>query len=224
MFSRLFAWRRVRDSNYNFFTLSGLADAAPSKETSAAEAPTEEASAEEAPAAPEVSAVRKPRKEWVYAAGGLCLVLLCLLLLNGIAKGLAKAKKAEIVVTPSSEVAYLVPFGDDADDGHYGWDVDFAFENRSDVPFTPEKIVSYFYTGDELFYTLTSPYEDLQPWMGNDKLLKSNSPLIWPIGSDWLFLTSCTVTIYGVDDNGHRIEASTTVQYSQEHADQVEGQ
>lgn len=210
--------------NYNFFTLSGLADAAPSEEASAEETPTEEASAEEAPAAQEGSAVRKPRREWVYAAGGLCLVLLCLLLFNGIAKGLSKAKKAEIVVTPSTEVAYLVPFGDDADDEHYGWTVDFAFENRSDVPFTPEKIVGYYYTGDELFIALTASYEDFQPWMGNDKLLKSNSPLRLPFGSDWLFLTHCTVTIYGVDDNGHSIEASATVQYSQEHADQVEGQ
>lgn len=158
------------------------------------------------------------------ALGGLCLILLCLLLFIGIGQRMSKSKKAEIVVTPSTNIAYLVPFDEDADNGHYGWRVDFAFENRSDVPFTPEKIVGYYYCGDELEIPISVSYEDIWPWMGNDKLLKSNSPLNWPFNADILHLTHLTVTIYGVDDNGHQIEASATVQYSQEYADTVAGQ
>lgn len=210
---------------HNFFVVDGLTDAAPTEEESAEAAPADtapavEEAAEEAPAdtAPETSAVRKPRKGYLYVAGGLCLIVLCLLLFTG------KTKQAEIVVTPSTEIAYLVPFDEDADNGHYGWKVNFTFENRSDVPFTPEKIVGYYYCGDELAVPVSVSYEDIWPWMGNDKLLKSNSPLNWPFGADILYLTHLTVTIYGVDDNGHQIEASATVQYSQEYADAVEGQ
>lgn len=184
----------------------------------------EEKSAVDTSAVLGISARCKHRRGWLYVAGGVCLVVLFLLLMFVIRAVSAKNQRAEIVVTPSTTVAYLVPFDEDADNGHYGWKVDFAFENRSDVPFTPEKIVGYYYCGDELVIPISMSYEDIWPWMGNDKLLKSNSPLNWPFGADILHLTHLTVTIYGVDDNGHKIESSATVQYSQEYADAVEGQ
>lgn len=213
--------------NYNFFTVEGLTE----------DAPVEDVPADEAPAVPKTPTVRKHNKGWLYAAGGLCLLLLCLFLSTGIVHRLsdetakdgqttleAKDKRAEIVVTPSTKVAYLAPFGENDGKVGYGWDANFSFENRSDVPFTPEKVVGYFYRGDELCLEATVPYEQLRPWMGNDKLLKINDPLNWPFGTDQLYLTHLTVTIYGIDDNGNRIEASATVQYSQEYADAVEGQ
>lgn len=155
----------------------------------------------------------KHRREWLYAAGGVCLVVLFLVLMFVIRAVSAKNQRAEIVVTPATTVEYLVPFDEDADNGHYGWKVDFAFENRSDVPFTPEKIVGYYYCGDKLEIPISMSYEDIWPWMGNDKLLKSNSPLNWPFGADILHLTHLTVTIYGVDDNGHkyRIQRNSSI-------------
>ena len=215
--------------NYNFFTVEGFAEVIP-----AADAP-----ADKAPAAPRDA--RRRGRGWLYAAGGLCLLCLCLFLMAGIvqkpsgdnaeaghsptdarsANGVTYSKdaRAEIVVTPATEVAYLTPFGPDSNTTGYGWDVNFTFENRSDVPFTPEKVVASFYSGSELSGMITLPYEQLRPWMGNDKLLSINDPLNWPFGTDQLYLTHLTVTIYGTDDNGNRIESSATVQYSQEYAD-----
>lgn len=200
----------------------------------------EEPATEEEPAAEETEEQqppqgRRPGKVWLLAIGMLCLAALCVVLLlrgadqpsdepekvqpSAAQTAYAPSARADIVITPSKTVAYLEPFHPESGQNAYGWDVNFTFENRSDVPFTPEKIVGYFYKGDELYSTLTVPYEDFRPRMANDKLLNSNDPLDWSFGTDQLYFTHLTVAIYGVDDHENEIEASVTVQYSQKYAD-----
>lgn len=210
--------------HYNFFTVADLDTKGNTTETSSEVTDTiSEVYAEEASATQKIPTAHNDRKRWLYVAGGACLILLCVFLLTWIIPKTSnenqfKDQQAKLVVTPTTKVAYLAPFGDD---GGYGWNVDFTFANESDVPFTPEKIVASYYSGDELRIEIPVPYEQLRPWMGNDKLLQGDAPLNWPVGANWLELTHVTVAIYGVDDNGNRIEASETVQYSQEYADSV---
>ena len=227
--------------SYNFFTVEGLADAAPQEEAHDEATPEGEASSEDAPEneTPATPAVRKRNRGWLYAAGGLCLLLIVLLLSSAVVKGrnseaerggermygaaYTADDRAEMVVTPDTEVAYLVLFNKNGDGEKYGWTVNFTFENRSDVPFTPDRVVARYYCGDKLHMAITVGYDELRPWMGNDKLLSINDPLNWPFGTDQLYLTHITVTIYGTDDNGNRLEASATVQYLKEYADGVQG-
>lgn len=202
--------------SFNFFAVEGLTEV-PSA------APQEPENTPNPPA---------PRRGWgwLYALGCLCLLALCLILLSwrmeksageGVNEGKSAAEtetpaptSAEIVVTPSKTVAYLDEFGEKG----WGWDVNFVFENRSDVPFTPDRVVGYFYEDDELRGVATVTYEQLRPHMGNDKLLRINDPLEWPFGTDQLYLTHMECVIYGTDDYGNELQASATVQYSQEYA------
>ncbi len=218
--------------NYNFFTVEGLADTAPAEEISAKETP-----ANETPVTPEMPPARKHSKGWMYAAGGLCLLVLCLFLLSGIMKKTsddiardkqsvtetagAKSERAEIVVTPSNTVVYLQNFTPDSGKIGRGWSVDFSFENKSDVPFNIEKIVYYYYQDGVVRSYGEVPFEDLRHLMSNDKLLNINDPLVFGFGTDHLQYTDFKCTICGTDDNGHYIEASATVHYSKEYADAV---
>lgn len=130
---------------------------------------------------------------------------------------------AEIVITPSDEVAYLDIIAVEEGIPVYGWHVDFLFENRSAIPFTIEKIVGNYYDNDTLCAVIPVRYRDLRPHMKHDKLLNTDGPLEWSFSSDQLYMTHMICTIYGTDDNGNKLEVSTTVQYSQISADVAEG-
>lgn len=216
--------------NFNFFTVMGLEEA-----DSAEKAPAVEENA-----APETSPVRNRSRLWLYAAGGLCLLVLCLLMTSDLWKkpsdpgenedipAIQTAAEntgcAEIVVTPSKTIAYLDDFAVDSDSPGYGWDVTFSFENRSDIPFSIEKIVGNYYENEDLRFSVPVRYEELRPLMSNDKLLNINDPLEWGFATNQLYLTHIVVTIYGTDDNGNRIEASASAQYSQTTAEEVKSQ
>ena len=85
------------------------------------------------------------------------------------------AARAEIrkAPPPLSPVAYL-----EADD-EIGdcWRVTFAFQNESDVPFTPDHAVALFCEGDRIDDKIHLSYDDVRPWMDNDSLRKQDSPL-----------------------------------------------
>ena len=130
---------------------------------------------------------------------------------------------ADIVITPSDEVAYLDIIAVEDGTPVYGWHVDFLFENRSDIPFAIEKIVGYYYENDTLHAVIPVRYKDLRPHMKHDKLLNTDGPFEWSYSSDQRYMTHMICTIYGTDDNGNKIEVSTTVQYSQTSADAAEG-
>ena len=218
--------------NYNFFTVEGLADTAPAEEDAAKEMP-----ADETPVTPEMPPVRKRSRGWMYAAGGLCLLALCLFVLSGIMKkpsddaaqdkhsvaetASVKSDRAEIVVTPSDTIVYLQNFAPDSGKRGRGWSVDFSFENKSDVPFNIEKIVYYYYQDGAVRNYGEVPFSDIRHLMSNDKLLSINDPLVFGFGTDHLYYTDFKCTICGTDDNGNYIEASATVHYSKEYADAV---
>lgn len=153
------------------------------------------------------------RSVWILAAVGLCLLVLCLLPV------LIKRPAAEIVVTPATTTAYLMEIEQPSGEKWVGWDVNFVFENKSDVPFTPEKVVATYYEGERIAAGVVLKYDDLRPWMSDDTLRKEKRPLHWPFGSNQLYITHMECTIYGTDDNGHELQASATVQYVQEYAD-----
>lgn len=221
--------------NCNFFTVAGLADTAPAEKVAAKETP-----ADETPVKPEMSPVRKRSKGWMYAAGGLCLLVLCLFVVFGIinkppleptqkqqtanAAAGPKSDRAEIVVTPSDTIVYLQNFSPDSGKRGRGWSVDFSFENKSDVPFNIEKIVYYYYQDGVVRNYGEVPFSDIRHLMNNDKLLSINDPLVFGFGTDHLFYTDFKCTICGTDDNGNYIEASATVQYSKEYADAASNQ
>ena len=196
--------------NYNFFAVDGLAEDSP--------AASEVAPVPEEAASQPIPPVRKRSRIGWFAAGGLCLVVLCLFLLPI----LMRIPSAEIVVTPATTVAYLIEVEQPSGEKWVGWDVNFVFENRSDVPFTPEKVVATYYEGDRIAAGVVLKYDELRPWMSEDKLIKESAPLNWPFGSNQLYMTHMECIIYGTDDNGHELQARATVQYSQEYADAVE--
>ncbi|MBQ2930912.1 MAG: helix-turn-helix domain-containing protein [Clostridia bacterium] len=198
--------------NYNFFSVEGLAENSPTV-SEVAPVPEEAASAS-------IPSVRKSSRMRWFAVGGLCLAVLCLFLLPI----LMRIPSAEIVVTPATTVAYLIEVEQPSGEKWVGWDVNFVFENRSGVPFTPEKVVATYYEGDRIAAGVVLKYEELRPWMSDDKLTKESVPLNWPFGSNQLYMTHMECVIYGTDDNGHELQARATVQYSQEYADAVEGQ
>lgn len=120
--------------------------------------------------------------------------------------------KAHVVAAAAEDVVYLEPF----DQQTYGWNSMFIFQNYSDVAFIPDGIESIFHGQDGVVATFTMPYEDLRPFMSNGMLYKGGIPLQFPIGSNQLFTTGVTCRIYGKDVNGNPVEASATVQFSQE--------
>lgn len=221
--------------NYNFFTVEGLADTAPAEEASA-----REALADETTVTPETPSVRQRSKGWMYAAGGLCLLALCLFVLFGIVNKPStkaalkqqtaseaagpKSDRAEIVVTPSDTIVYLQDFAPDSGKRGRGWSVDFSFENKSDVPFNIEKIVYYYYQDGEMRSYGEVPFSDIRHLMSNDQLLSINDPLVFGFGTDHLFYTDFKCTICGTDDLGNYIESSATVHYSKEYADAASNQ
>ena len=221
--------------NYNFFTVEGLADTAPAEEGAARETPVDET-----PVTPETPPVRQRSKGWMYAAGGLCLLALCLFVLFGIVNKPStkaalkqqtaseaagpKSDRAEIVVTPSDTIVYLQDFAPDSGKRGRGWSVDFSFENKSDVPFNIEKIVYYYYQDGEMRSYGEVPFSDIRHLMSNDQLLSINDPLVFGFGTDHLFYTDFKCTICGTDDLGNYIESSATVHYSKEYADAASNQ
>ncbi len=226
--------------NFNFFRVEGLADTAPAEEGTAKEMPADETSADETPVTTEMPPVQQRSRGWMYAAGGLCLLALCLFVLFGMigkpstkaalkqqtaaeAAG-SKSERAEIVVTPNDTIVYLQNFTPDSGKRGRGWSVDFTFENISDVPFNIEKIVYCYYQDGVVRNYGEVPFSDIRHLMSNDQLLSINDPLVFGFGTDHLFYTDFKCTICGTDDLGNYIESSATVHFSKEYADAASNQ
>lgn len=182
---------------------------------------TENAVEEESPQAagearPAVRSSRVRPAGWVAIGAGLTLLLVTLLgLLLMPAKEPKQAESAPqalVIVTPSTEAAYLQERPDIAP-GWVGWDVEFSYQNVSDVPFTPYGIIVRIYREDELLNELHVDGGYLVPHMGNGKLVKGNNPLRWPVANNYLESTRMECTIYGVDDNGNELSFSADVHY-----------
>lgn len=151
-------------------------------------------------------APKKHRKAWIIALSGLCLAVLCVL---GVVFLLPKPS-AEISVAPLSPVSYLT--SNDVFESGCGWDATFAFQNVSDVPFTPEMVVSMFYEGDRMDNKIVETYDDIRPWMDGDQLTKDSTPLHLLYGTDHLYMTRIDVAIFGTDANGHYLRFNGTVE------------
>ena len=136
---------------------------APAEEAAdASEAPVLEA---EAPPAPKAGKRRLRLPIAIAACAAMVCAALCLYFLCRPA--------ANVSASPLSPVAYL-----EADD-EIGdcWRVTFAFQNESDVPFTPDHAVALFCEGDRIDDKIHLSYDDVRPWMDNDSLRKQDSPL-----------------------------------------------
>lgn len=147
----------------------------------------------------------------------ICVLSVCVALLGALLAlerlpSLAADQEALIVVTPATEVAYLVERTDLAEEW-VGWDVNFSYENVSDVPFKPDYILIRCYQDDTLAFETKVDYAYLLPHMGSDKLIRGNHPLRWPVGANDLSLTRLECTIYGTDDNGNALSFSGDVHY-----------
>lgn len=187
---------------YNFFTNE---DIAPAPEEPAPSQPQETLTQPVRP---------KLHPRWMAALGALLLIAVLTLLLYR--DQLFGPRTALIEVTAASEIVYLQPWPADSGKTGLGYDAVFYFANKSKVPFTPEYVRADYYEGDRIAITIHLSHQDLRAHMRNDKLLSVNDPLDWGFGTDQTHLTHLTVTMYGTDDNGNKLEASCTVQYAKE--------
>lgn len=173
------------------------------------EASLEMAVAQAAPAQPPV----KRRRPWGLVLCGLCVAALCLSLLPS----LLKKPAAEIVITPSTTEAYLVDQEYTPGEKWIGWEVNYRIENLSDVPFTPEKLSADFYSSSRMDSNLTFDHYALRAWIVDTQLHRTDPPMEIPLGTNHTYLTHMICTIYGTDENGHQLQASTTVYYIPEY-------
>lgn len=151
-------------------------------------------------------APKKHTKAWVIALSSLCLVVLCVL---GVVFLLPKPS-AEISVAPLSPVSYLT--SNDVFESGCGWDATFAFQNVSDVAFTPDMVVAMFYEGDRMDNKIVQTYDEIRPWMDGDQLNKDSTPLQLLYGTDQIYMTRIDVAIFGTDANGHYLRFDSTVE------------
>lgn len=153
---------------------------------------------------------------WIAIGSGITLLLVAVLvLLLALTHGQQHAEgsaQALIVVTPSTEAAYLQERPDIAP-GWVGWDVEFSYQNVSDVPFAPHGIIIRTYRNEELLNEIHVDAGYLVPHMGSNKLIRGNHPLRWPVGNNYLEATRLECTIYGIDDNGNELSFSADVHY-----------
>lgn len=157
---------------------------------------------------------RKRKRIIGVLLGAVCLLVLALTFVLGRSSQTSHSSGAEqeaavIVVTPSETVAYLTRQHDKEE--WIGWNVNFTFENQSDVPFTPQRIEVIYYENDRVDMTGQISYAEMRPWLQNDKLIKGDKPLEWPFGVTVLHLTAMECIIHGTDDNGHSIQAGVMV-------------
>lgn len=151
-------------------------------------------------------APKKHTKARVIALSSLCLVVLCVL---GVVFLLPKPS-AEISVAPLSPVSYLT--SNDVFESGCGWDATFAFQNVSDVAFTPDMVVAMFYEGDRMDNKIVQTYDEIRPWMDGDQLNKDSTPLQLLYGTDQIYMTRIDVAIFGTDANGHYLRFDSTVE------------
>lgn len=170
----------------------------------------------EAGVAPAERVFRLHPAGWIAIGAGITLLLVAaivlLLVLTHGPQQTGSSAQALIVVTPSTEAAYLQERPDIAP-GWIGWDVDFSYQNVSDVPFTPYGIILHFYRNEELLSEFHVDAGYLVPHMGSSKLIRGNHPLRWPVGNTDLNATRLECIIYGVDDNGNELSFSADVHY-----------
>jgi transcriptional regulator with XRE-family HTH domain len=199
---------------YNFFpTRSGTAAQIPDIVEVIPEQPMPAQSvpvSEEPPSSvPADAAAPKPQKKshkpWIIA--GVCLLAaVCLAFLVPV---LLRIPKANIVVEPLEPVAYLQEYDDM--NGGKGWEMTFAFTNTTDVGFTPDHVMVRFYEDNRIDNKLTMTYDEIRPWMDNDRLLKTDTSLQLLFGTNYTYLTRMECEIYGTDDNGHWLQFKGSV-------------
>lgn len=219
--------------NYNFFTVEDLGADTP--DVDPPPAPQEDPPLQGSPAPG-----RRHRRTWIWLIFVAVLFLLAAFLLGGrmppaqvsptatatatpsptaaptAAPTATPAESAVIVVTPSKKVAYLENFPPLDGKEDFGWIVDFYIKNKSDIPFQIEKVVALYYENDLIRFSIPWTYEALRPNMQNDKLHRTDPAVELRFNTNQLYLTHITVTVYGTDDLGNKLEASTTVPYSHE--------
>lgn len=183
--------------DYNFFSYENT----PAEEP--AEAPAPEL---------EESSAAKPQKRriWLPIAIAVCIIAACAAL---IPRFLNKPA-ANVNAFPLSTVAYLETDEESGD----CWRVTFAFQNESDVPFTPDHAVVLFYENDRIDDKIQMSYDEIRPWMDGDSLRKGDSPLHLQFTTNHLYLTRMECAMYGTDANGHELQFRTSVKLSQEYA------
>ena len=183
--------------DYNFFSYENT----PAEEP--AEAPAPES--EELPAP-------KPKKHriWLLIAIVVCIAVACAAL---IPRFLSKPE-ANVNAFPLSTVAYLETDEEIGD----CWRVTFAFQNESDVPFTPDHAVVLFYENDRIDDKIQMSYDEIRPWMDGDTLRRDDSPLHLQFTTNHLYLTRMECAMYGTDANGHELQFRASVKLSQEYA------
>lgn len=157
-----------------------------------------------------------PPAGWIAIGAALMLLVMTalglLLTLAHRSREREDSAQALIIVTPSTEAAYLVERPDIAPDW-VGWDVEFSYQNVSDVPFTPHGIIIRLYRNEELLSEMQVDAGYLVPHMGCNKLVRGNHPLRWPVGNNHMDATRLECTIFGVDDNGNELSFSADVHY-----------
>lgn len=120
--------------------------------------------------------------------------------------------KATVSASPLSPIAYLETDEEIGD----CWRVTFAFQNESDVPFTPDHVVALFCEGDRIDDKIQLPYDEIRLWMDNDSLRKQDSPLHLLFISNHLYLTRIDCVMYGTDANGHELQFKGSAELSLE--------
>lgn len=119
---------------------------------------------------------------------------------------LIKKAKSKAVVTVQVREQELHLITSDEFGGGQSWETDFVFTNVSDVPFTPESIVAYFYEGNRLDDKIKLNYDEICGYMDTGKLRQQDTPITINFGTNHLYLTHIKAAIFGTDDNGNELQ------------------
>ena len=120
----------------------------------------------------------------------------------GIARAVAKARKAEITLTvPAGSEYWRVSY--EEGERFDGWSIYLTCTNVSDVPFTPEHMVAKWYIGDRVDARLNVDDAYMRNWMDSDALIQGESPLVLLVQSNRSNYDRVEFLLDGTDDNGH---------------------
>ncbi len=165
--------------------------------------------------APGPSAAGRPsvskRTRLLVIAAAAVVVCACLLLF------LPKVMmRAAVDVHPLETPVKMMQNTDIFENDGRGWMFTFEITNTGSVPFRPESANVVFYADKRIDSQLQMSYDDMRPWMVNDTLNKGDTPLQLLFGTNHTSCTHAVCIIRGTDQNGHALEFSGTVEFSQE--------
>lgn len=152
------------------------------------------------PAASDVPAARSRHTKWWLAAAA-ALLGLSLLLMILLPKLPPRDPKVSLSFAEGEIRMEYVPSSFTS--SGYGWLFTLAIHNESNTPLKPEKVSTLYYTNERIAEKRFMTYSDMRPWMDNDLLYKTDTPLHLYFGTSDLSNTSVECILQATDPDGN---------------------